>query len=122
MRDDDLCYLGASDAIALFKARKLSPVELMAAVIARAEAVEPEINCFADTYFDEAMDAAKLAETKYARPGARLRPLEGLPVAIKDENRIKGRRTTSGSLITCRLVSKSRMIQPSRSTSCGSWL
>ncbi len=98
MHDDDLCYLGASEAVALFKARKLSPVELMEAVIARAEIAEPTINCFADTYFDEALDLARKAEAKYARPGARLRPLEGLPVAIKDENKIKGRRTTSGSL------------------------
>ena len=88
MQDDDLCYLGASDAIALFKARKLSPVELMEAVITRAQIAEPTINCFADTYFDEAMDLARKAEAKYARPGARLRALEGVPIAIKDENKI----------------------------------
>ncbi len=37
MTDDDLCYMSAVEAIARFKARTLSPVELMAAVIARAE-------------------------------------------------------------------------------------
>ncbi|WP_371225103.1 amidase [Roseovarius sp. 2305UL8-3] len=99
MSDLSLCYLSASEAIALFKARKLSPVELMKAVIDRAEAVEPTVNAFADTYYDEAMEAAKKAEARYAKPGARLRPLEGLSVAIKDENKIKGKRTTSGSLI-----------------------
>lgn len=99
MADTDLCYMGAREAIALFKSRKLSPVELMEAVIARAEAVEPTVNVFADTYFDEAMDAARKAEARYAKPGARLRPLEGLSVAIKDESRIKGKRTTSGSVI-----------------------
>lgn len=99
MSDSDLCYMGAAEAVGLFKARKLSPVELMQAVIARAEAVEPRINAFADTYFDEAMDQAKRAEAKYAKSGARLGPLEGLSIAIKDENKIKGRRTTSGSLL-----------------------
>ena len=99
MTDTDLCYLGAADAISLFKRKALSPVELMEAVITRAEAVEPAINVFADTYYDEAMTAARKAEARYARPGARLRPLEGLPVAIKDESRIKGKRTTSGSLV-----------------------
>jgi amidase len=99
MSDLDLCYIGAAEALALFKARKLSPVELMQAVIARAEAVEPRINVFADTYFDEAMDQAKRAEARYAKTAARLGPLDGLPVAIKDENKIKGRRTTSGSLL-----------------------
>ncbi|QGX97403.1 amidase [Roseovarius faecimaris] len=100
MSDTDLCYMGAAEAVALFKARKLSPVELMQAVIARAEAVEPKVNCFADTYYDEAMELARKAEARYARPGARLRPLEGVPVAIKDENRIKGKWTSSGSLTT----------------------
>ncbi|MEM7168568.1 MAG: amidase [Pseudomonadota bacterium] len=98
MTDQDLCYLDASQALALFKARKLSPVELMQAVIRRAEAVEPKINAFADTYFDQAMDEAKKAEQRYGASRGRTRPLEGLAVAIKDENKIKGRRTTSGSL------------------------
>ncbi|MEL6314675.1 MAG: amidase, partial [Pseudomonadota bacterium] len=75
MSDEDLCYMTASESVSLFKARKLSPVELMQAVIDRAEAVEPTINVFADTYFDEAMEQAKKAEAKYARPGARVRPL-----------------------------------------------
>ena len=39
MTDTDLCYLGAAEAISLFKRKALSPVELMEAVIARAEAV-----------------------------------------------------------------------------------
>lgn len=99
LSDPDLCYLSASEAISLFKSRKLSPVELMQAIIDRADKVESKINVFADTYFDFAMDAAKKSEARYAKLGARLRPLEGLSVAIKDENKIKGRRTTSGSLI-----------------------
>ena len=38
MTDDDLCYLTASEAVGLFQAKKLSPVELLEAVIARGEA------------------------------------------------------------------------------------
>ncbi len=98
MTDTDLCYLTAAEAIALFKSRDLSPVELLQALIDRTDAVEPKINVFADTYFDEAMDQARKAEVRYSRPGTRTRPLEGLPLAVKDENKIKGRRTTSGSL------------------------
>ena len=33
MTDTDLCYLPASEAIKLFKAKKLSPVELMEATV-----------------------------------------------------------------------------------------
>jgi amidase len=96
----ELAYLSASDALRRFRERELSPVELMEAVIARAEAVEPAINAFALTYFDEALDAARRAEARYA-PGADVAPgpLEGLPVAIKEEEPIAGQPWTLGSLI-----------------------
>ncbi len=99
MTQDELCYIGAREALSLFKAKKLSPVELMAAVIARAEAVEPKINAFTYTFYERAMAQARKAEDRYARKAARTRALEGIPVAIKDENKIKGECTTSGSLI-----------------------
>ncbi|MHC8604290.1 amidase [Arenicellales bacterium IMCC58067] len=98
MTDLDLCYLPATDAIKRFKAKTLSPVELLDALIRRAEEVEPVINAFTYRHFDEAMDKAKKAEAKYAS-GKRTRALEGLPIGIKDENFIKGKPTSSGSLI-----------------------
>ncbi|QYZ69980.1 amidase [Neotabrizicola shimadae] len=98
MSDLDLCYLPAHEAMRRFKARDLSPVELMEAVIARAEAVKDPVNAFTYTHFDEAMDQARKAEAKFAR-SARTRALEGLPIGIKDESEIKGKPTSSGSLI-----------------------
>lgn len=70
MADPDLHYLSASDALRAFETRELSPVELLQALIARAEAVEPEINAFADTYYDDALAAARQAETRYAKPNS----------------------------------------------------
>ncbi len=99
MRDVDLCYLTATDALKLFKAKKLSPVELMSAVIARAEKIQSKLKPFTFTHFDEALDLAKKAEAKYAK-GARTGALEGLPIGIKDESFIKGKPTSFGSLIT----------------------
>ncbi len=99
MSDLDLCYMPAQEALRRFRERSLSPVELMGAVIARAEAVEPTINAFTYTHFEEALAKARKAEARYAKPGARLRALEGLPVAIKDESHIKGKPTSNGSLI-----------------------
>lgn len=99
MGDPALCYMPASEALERFRAKSLSPVELMEAVIARAEAVQPRINAVTFTHFDRAMDSARKAEANYAN-GARTRALEGLPVAVKDESAIKGMPTSGGSLIT----------------------
>lgn len=99
MANDDLCYLPASEALKLFRRRTLSPVELTAALIARAEKVNPKINCLADRYFEEAMEQARASEARYMKRGARTGALDGVPLAVKDAQRLKGKRTTQGSLI-----------------------
>jgi aspartyl-tRNA(Asn)/glutamyl-tRNA(Gln) amidotransferase subunit A len=96
----DLTYLSATDALRLFRARELSPAELMRAVIDRAEKVEPVINAFAERLFDEALDQARDAEERYLGKGGRQpRPLEGIPVATKEKHAIAGRSLTEGSLV-----------------------
>ncbi len=99
MSNDELCYLSATEALKLFKSRKLSPRELLAALIARAEKINPAINCFADRYFDEALAQATLSEQGYMKRGAESVALEGIPLAVKDAQRVAGKRTTNGSLI-----------------------
>ena len=94
----DLHYITASDALAKFRSRELSPVELMEATIARAETVEPDVNAFAFTYYERALEQAKAAETVYARNPDDARPLEGLPVGLKDEVEIKGEPATMASM------------------------
>jgi Asp-tRNA(Asn)/Glu-tRNA(Gln) amidotransferase A subunit family amidase len=89
-------YTSAAQALRLFRSKELSPVELVSAVIERAEAVEPSVNAFAATFYDEALDAARAAEKRYLAGDAR--PLEGIPVAVKEEAPIAGRRNTLGSL------------------------
>jgi Asp-tRNA(Asn)/Glu-tRNA(Gln) amidotransferase A subunit family amidase len=96
---DDLHRLTARDALRLFRSRELSPVELMEAVIRRAEHVEPAINAFPHTYYDEALESARAAEARYAGAGPRPRALEGIPVVIKDETPIRGQPLTQASLI-----------------------
>ena len=53
---DELHYITATEAIAAFKARTLSPVELMDAMIARIEAINDSLNAFTYTFFDRARD------------------------------------------------------------------
>jgi aspartyl-tRNA(Asn)/glutamyl-tRNA(Gln) amidotransferase subunit A len=95
----DLCYLPATEALRLFRERGLSPVELMEAVIARAEAVEPTVNALCITYFDEALEAARTAEDAYVGRGEAPGPLTGLPVGIKDEMPVAGQPCSGGSLV-----------------------
>ena len=66
----DLHYLSAIDALRMFRTGELSPVDLVGAVIARAERVEPTVNAFAATFFEQALEAARDAEARYARRGA----------------------------------------------------
>ena len=99
MDDLDLCYLPGHRALKLFRARELSPVDLVRAQIRRAETVESELNAFTDRYFDEALDQAHRAEEVYRRSNGRPRPLEGLTLAVKDSHDLKGKRTTHGSIV-----------------------
>lgn len=97
-RETELCYLPAAEALRLFRTRELSPVELTEAVLARAERVEPRINAFAETFYEQALNQAKAAEARYAGRTEPTRALEGLLVAVKEEAPIAGQRNTLGSL------------------------
>lgn len=93
----ELHYLSATEAIASFKARKLSPVELLQAVIDQAERIEPYMNAFSHTDYEDALKQAKQAEKRYLKGTER--PLEGIPTAIKSSYAIAGKPTSTGSLV-----------------------
>ena len=95
--DLELCYLDAVKARGRFAERSLSPVELVTHLVTRIEAVEPRVNAFTHTFFDRAFDQAQAAEKRYAGHGAGPRPLEGLPIVIKDFHDVAGEITTYGS-------------------------
>ena len=80
--DLELCYLTASEALERFKARTLSPVELLDAQIARTQAVNPKLNAITYDYFDRARAQAQKAEAKYGKTDGRLRALEGVTVGM----------------------------------------
>ncbi|MCJ7712322.1 MAG: amidase [Chloroflexi bacterium] len=98
MSSVDLPYLSAGDALAAFRSRELSPVELLDAVLRRAELVEPAINALTTIRRDEALVAAREAEARYrGRGGGEPRALEGLPVGVKEEQAIEGEPLQLGS-------------------------
>ncbi|OFZ28629.1 MAG: hypothetical protein A2622_05935 [Bdellovibrionales bacterium RIFCSPHIGHO2_01_FULL_40_29] len=97
MTDIELCYLSATEILKLFRTRKLSPVDLMTALFSRIEKINPSLNAFTQLYPEEAFAAAKAAEHIYAKKDGHPRPLEGIPIAIKDFHSVKGKVTTFGS-------------------------
>ena len=97
MRDDELCFMSAAELLALFQVRKLSPVEVLKAQIARTERVNGRVNCFTHTHFDSALAAARESETRWMKGDAR--PLEGIVTAVKDEEAMAGWPVTAGSML-----------------------
>jgi len=100
----DLHYLSATEVLAAFRSRELSPVEVLDAVSARADATEPTVNCLLERDHDDLRAAAVAAGERYAGRGEPPRPLEGLPVVLKEEQPIAGRSLRFGSLLTEGLV------------------
>ena len=96
MSDLDAVYLSATELLAAFNAKELSPVEYLEVVIDRVEQMEPTINCVADRRYEEARAEAKESAARYARGEARA--IDGVPVAAKEEHPMKGRAWTQGSL------------------------
>ncbi|MGB3178124.1 MAG: amidase [Albidovulum sp.] len=99
MSNLELCYLPATRQIEMFRAHEISPLEVLDAQIARAEAIEPQVNAFTETFFDQARDQARIAGQTYLTRPDEARPLEGLTVGIKDEMDVEGQHNTIGSLI-----------------------
>lgn len=94
-----LHHLTATQAKELFVKRELSPVELLDAVLARTEQVNPAINALTEQMVDEAVESAREAERRYGGAGPAPRPLEGVPLLLKEEQAIAGRTLENGSLL-----------------------
>lgn len=93
---DDLIYTSALELAARIRDKQLSPVEVVQGSIDRIEALNPVLNCFCFTYFEEALELAREAERAVVE-GEALGLLHGVPIAIKDVTPTKGKRTTRGS-------------------------
>ena len=86
----ELHYMSATEALRAFRARTLSPVELMEAVIERADKVDRTINALCHRFDERALEQARQAEDRYMGNGEPPRPLEGIPMAVKEEEAVAG--------------------------------
>ena len=100
----ELHYLSATEVLQGFRTRTISPVEVFDAVAARADAVEPTVGALLERDHEDFRAAAVAAGERYAGRGEPPRRLEGLPVALKEEQPITGRSSRYGSLLTEGLV------------------
>ncbi len=97
MADERLCWLPATALAALIRRKKVSPVEVVDAVLDRIERLNPKLNAFVTLTADQARRDAKAAERALGKKGAKLGPLHGVPFSVKDLVITKGVRTTFGT-------------------------
>ncbi len=94
----DLHWLTATEASRAFAAKRLSPVELTEALLARIARLDPKVNAFIRLDAEAARAAARAAEAEIT--AGRIRgPLHGVPVGIKDIIDVAGLPTTGHSKI-----------------------
>jgi aspartyl-tRNA(Asn)/glutamyl-tRNA(Gln) amidotransferase subunit A len=92
----ELCYMPAMELELAIRSKKVSPVEVVDAMLARIERLNPRLNAYCTVTATAARAAAKEAETAVLR-GDALGMLHGIPVSIKDLVATQGVRTTHGS-------------------------
>lgn len=88
-----LTSLTATALAAAYRDRSLSPVEVTEAVIARIDAIDPDVKAFFTRTDELALDEAKAAERRFAA-GTPIGPMDGIPYTIKDLDYTAGIRTT----------------------------
>jgi amidase len=88
MADTDLLFRPALELAALVRTGDLSARELVEASLQRIDALNPELNAFVDVFHDEALAAAAAIH-----PGDE-RPFAGVPIAVKNNRAIEGKRLT----------------------------
>jgi aspartyl-tRNA(Asn)/glutamyl-tRNA(Gln) amidotransferase subunit A len=96
MPGEEIYYLPVSELARRIETKKLSPVELTQAYLARAEKFGPRFNAYARLTPELALAQAQAAE-KEIRRGHYRGPLHGMPYAAKDLLSVKGVPTTWGA-------------------------
>jgi amidase len=88
---DRLWSMSARAAVSGLRNRDLQPADLLAALSARIDEINPTVNALPTLCFERALERTRSAAGHPA-------PLHGLPVPIKDSYEVEGVRTTWGSL------------------------
>ncbi|WP_218951879.1 amidase [Amycolatopsis anabasis] len=95
MNIPEILTFGAAEAARRLRAREVSSTELVRAVLARIEAVNPRVNAIRVVLAEEALKAAVDADRRLAA-GKPAGPLDGVPVTVKENIDVAGTATTQG--------------------------
>jgi aspartyl-tRNA(Asn)/glutamyl-tRNA(Gln) amidotransferase subunit A len=98
MTHQELGFTPAITLAEMIRTRKISPVEAIRDLVERINALEPRVNAFAFLAADQAMDAARRAESALMK-AEHVGALHGVPITIKDLAITKDMPTQMGSLI-----------------------
>jgi aspartyl-tRNA(Asn)/glutamyl-tRNA(Gln) amidotransferase subunit A len=96
MAAHDLAWLPAHELAGLIRRKTVSPVEVVDAVLARIEGLNPRLNAYCAVTAEDAREAASAAEVA-VMTGEPLPPLHGVPFSAKDLVFTRRVLTTAGS-------------------------
>src|SRR5438105_1744111 len=85
----DLTFLSATSMAEQIRQKKLSPVELVEAHLAKIARLNPQLNAFVQVDADTALRQARVAEHSVTQ-GQSLGPLHGVPLSIKSSINVGG--------------------------------
>ena len=94
---EELVYKSAAALISGYRAKRFTPLEVLAAVLARIEALDPTLNAWQLVDPVQATRAARASARRWAK-GEPRGLLDGVPIAIKDVTETRGWPTLNGSL------------------------
>jgi Asp-tRNA(Asn)/Glu-tRNA(Gln) amidotransferase A subunit family amidase len=98
---DDVVYISLTEMSERIRAKKLSPVELVDAHLARITRLNPKVNAFVTVDEKRAREQAKSAEAALSSSAKSnsLGPLHGVPISIKSSIDVAGLPCECGSIL-----------------------
>jgi len=94
--EDEIAFLSARELAERYRAKSLSPLEVTQALLARLDALQPQLNAFCVVDRDGALASARASEQRW-RDGKPLSSIDGVPATIKDLMLMRGFPTRRGS-------------------------
>src|ERR1700683_1108985 len=98
---DDVVYISLTETVKRIRAKKLSPVELVDAHLARITQLNPRVNAFVTVDEKRAREQAKSAEAALSSSAKSnsIGPLHGVPISIKSSLDVAGLPCECGSIL-----------------------